>query len=173
MKTRSKTESVDIQSLKLFSAMESIGGKNLTFREICKKLGTDDLSVYREGLKHLINFGIVIQFGTKKGATYSLTGIDLKDGKSIAPLNADKVIHAAPASPEAYLISIVSDGKGYSSDELTDMLAAKFPEHALLVLSSLIKKACREKKISYEFQQRRYSDEGYRLFFYPPLIPPI
>lgn len=160
MRARTKTLPVSDQSELVLKAVIALGGRNLTFREVSKHLGTDDLNEFRQGLNNLLATKKVTQFGQKRGATYSLneTAFDYQSN-----FNSEDV--PQPKNPEEYLIDFVKDGTGYTVSELADMLSSKFPGNSLDKYS-FVKQTARKGKISYINQNR---GEGTRCYFYPSL----
>lgn len=166
MRPRTKTLPVAEQASMVLNTMISLGGTNITFRQISERLGTEDLTMFRQGLNDLVASGKIVQNGVKRAANYSLANDATREMTSDKPKT--DFVPKVNMTPEQLLVEIVSDNKGYNLDELKEFLSAKFPGDDVSRFN-LIKRAVRAGKITYVPNTRKARDEGYRCYFFPAL----
>lgn len=152
------------QARLIFDTLCSLGGRHVKFPDICKELGTEDTTQYREGLNLLLEEKKIIKHGEKRGANYSVNYAavndsgEMKDGTIIVTENIS-------STPLERLISFVADGIGYSQNEVIAALNQQFPDSWEVHLKT-IKDATANGLISFNREKR--GPEGYFVYIYPP-----
>lgn len=185
MRPRTKTLPIPEQADKVFRAIADLGGSTVSFRQISSFLGTEDLTMFRQGLDALIEKKQIVQNGKKRGTTYSLLSSsaqsapseiqnisnevmdDLEDPmeRTEQPRIIPDTVLFCASTPEDFLIELVRINQGCSNDELVGFLQARFPGN-VLEHNERIKTAVKQKKISF-VHGRKPGLPGARCYFYP------
>lgn len=151
----------DDQAKLVWETLCELGGRHVKFPDICRELGTEDTTQYREGLNLLLSQNKIIKHGEKRGACYSVNNsIPMLDEQGNQIVQSEKVFQSA----EEKLISIVSDGTGHKQYEALVELNVQFPAPITEHLS-LLKRLVREEKISFNREQK--TSEGFFVYLYP------